>query len=123
MPVFVGYHHLLHNLLYVLVGGFHIAIHLWSIQRRVVVLDLELRAKFSDHSVVEVGVIVCDDSLGNAIPTDKIIVYEPGDHILGNRGERGCFNPVCEVINGDEDEAMSIGSNRFGLSNDINSPH
>ena len=64
MPVFVGHNHLLYNILYVLIGGFHCAIRLWSIQRRVMVLDLELHAEFSDHSVVEVGTIICEILLG-----------------------------------------------------------
>ena len=38
------------------------------------VLDFELRAEFSDHSFVEVGTIACDDSLGDAIPADKIFL-------------------------------------------------
>ena len=64
-------------------------------------LDIELRAEFGDHRVVEFGTIICDDSLGDTLPVDKIMFYEPGDHILGNRGERGCFNPFCEVVNSD----------------------
>ena len=87
MPVLVGYNHLLYNLINVFVGGFHRAIHLWSIRRRVVVLDLELLAEFSDHSVVEVGTIVCDDSLGDAIPIDEVMLNESSYHILGNEGK------------------------------------
>ena len=87
MPVFVSHNHLLYDLLNILVGSFHCVIHLWSIQRRVVVLDLELRVEFNKHSVVKVGTIVRDDSLGDAIPVDNIMFYEPSDHILGNRDE------------------------------------
>ena len=50
-------------------------------------LDLELYAKFNDHSVIEVGTIVSDDSLGDAILTNKIMLDEPGHHILGNEGK------------------------------------
>ena len=61
MPVFVGYYHLLHNLLNVFVRCFHCAIHLRSIRRRIVMLDFELSAKFRNHSIVEVSPIVNDD--------------------------------------------------------------
>ena len=71
VPVFIGHNHLLHNLLYVLIGGFHYTIHLWSIWRRVMVLDLKLRAKLIDQSVIEVGTIVSDDSLRDSMPTGK----------------------------------------------------
>ena len=64
------------------------------------VLDLKLHAEFRDHSVVEIGTIVCDNPLGDTIPTDKVMLNEPGDNILSNRGKRGCFNPFCEVVNG-----------------------
>ena len=49
---------------------------------------------FIFHSVVEVGTIICDDYLGDAIPTDKVMFYEPGDHILGNISERGMLKPI-----------------------------
>ena len=82
MPVFVGHNHLLYNLINILVGVFQCAIHLWSIQRRVVVLNLELHAEFSDHSIIEIGTIIHDDSLGDSISAEKIMFYEPGTTFL-----------------------------------------
>ena len=123
MPVFVSDNHLLYDLLNILIGRFHCAIHLWTIQRRVVVLDLELRAKLSDYGIVEVGTIVRDDSLRDAIATDKVMLYEPGDQILSNKGEQGCFNPFYKVVNGDENEAMSVRSSRLDFSDHINAQH
>ena len=76
------------------------------------VLDLKLHGELCDHSVVQISTIVCDDPFGDALPTDKVMFNEPDDHIFSNRGERGCFNPLCEVINGEEDEVMSVGSSR-----------
>ena len=79
MPVFIGYNHLLYNLLNVLIGGFHCAIHLWSTRRRVVMLDLEMHAEFCDHSVVEISTIVCDNPFRDTIPTYKVMLNESGD--------------------------------------------
>ena len=84
------------------------------------VFDLELHAEFRDHSFVEIGAIVCDNSFGDAIPIDKVMLNESGDNILSNRGKQGCFNPLSEIINGDEDETMSVRSSRLDLSNHIN---
>ena len=84
MLVFVGYHHLLHNLLYVLIGGFHRAIHLRSVWRRVVMLNLELSVEFNDHGVVKVGTIVSDDPLRDTIPKDEVMLDELGHDVLGN---------------------------------------
>ena len=71
MPVLVGYCHFLHDVFYVLICGFDITIHLWPVRRRIVVLDLELHAQCSDHSIFEIRTIVCDDSL-----QDTILTYE-----------------------------------------------
>ena len=84
MPVFIGHHHFLHNILYILVGGLHCAIHLWSVWRRVVVFNFEPHAKFSDHGIVEVGTIVSDDPLRDAILTDEVMLDEKGHDVLGN---------------------------------------
>ena len=84
MPVFVGHHHLLHNLLYILVGSFHYAIHLRSVWRRVVMLDLEMHAEFSDHGIVKVGAIVSDDPFRDTIPADEVMLDELGYYVLGN---------------------------------------
>ena len=87
MPIFIRHHHLLYNLLNVLIGAFHCTIHLRSIRRKIVVLDLELRAEFHDYSVVEISTIIYDSSLGDAIMADKAMLNEPGNNILSIRGE------------------------------------
>ena len=61
MSVFVGHHHLLHNLLYVFISRFHYAIHLRSVWRRILMLNFELSAEFCNHSIVEIGFVVSDD--------------------------------------------------------------
>ena len=86
------------------------------------VLHLELRVEFSDHSVIKIGTVVCDDPFGDAIPTNHVVLDEPGNHILGDRGERSCFNPLYEIVNGDEDEAVSVRGSRLDFSN-LSIPH
>ena len=51
------------------------------------VLNLEMHSEFRDHSVVEIGTIVCDNPLGDAIPTNKVMFNESGNNVLGNRGK------------------------------------
>src|ERR1051325_6677245 len=123
MPILVSHCHLLYDLLDILIGGFHCVIHLRPIWRRVVMLNLELRAEFDDHFVIEIGTIVCDDPFGDAVPTDKIMLDESSHNILGNRCERRCFYPLGKVVNCNKDEMVSIGSGRFDLSNHVNAPH
>ena len=123
MPIFVCQCHLLQNLLDILLGGFHYAIHLWLIRRGIIMLNLELYAEFRDHSIVEIGTIICDDSLWNTIPTYEVMFDKAGNHIFGDRGEGSCFDPFSKVVNGNQDEAMSVGSRGLDLSNHINAPH
>ena len=46
--------------------------------------DPELCAKFSDHGITKVGVIVSDDPLRDTIPADEVMLDEPGYGVLGN---------------------------------------
>src|ERR1051325_10149871 len=123
VPILVSHYHLLYDLLDIFVGGFHCAIHLRPIWRRIVMLDLELRAEFSDHFVVEIRAVICDNPFGNSIPTDKIMLNESSHNILGNRCKRGCFYPFGEIVNCHKDETMSIGSGGLDFSNHVNAPH
>src|ERR1043165_4533051 len=107
MPILVSYCHLLYNLLNVLVGGFHYAIHLRPIRRRVMMLDLELRAEFGDHLIVEIRTVICDNPFRGTIPTDKIMFDESSHNILGNRCERGCLYQLGEIVNCHKDETVS----------------
>ena len=84
MPIFICYHHLFHNLLDIFIGRFHYAIHLGSVQRRIMMLDSELSAEFRNHSIVEVSSIIGDDSFRDTIEADEVMFDESGYHILGN---------------------------------------
>ena len=45
-------------------------------------LDLELRAEHNDHCVIEIGTVLCDNPLGDAISIDKVMLDETGHNIL-----------------------------------------
>ena len=47
-------------------------------------LDLELHAEFSNHSIVEVGSVVSNNPFRDAILTDEVMLYKPGYNIIGN---------------------------------------
>ena len=84
MSVFMGYHHLLHNLLYGFVCDFYCAIHLRSVWRRILMLDLELHTKFSDHNIVEIGSVISDDPFRDIVPEDEVMLDKLGYHILSD---------------------------------------
>ena len=85
-------------------------------------LNLEVQAEFCDHSIVNIGTIICDDPFRDAIPTNQVVLDEPGNQILSDRGERSRFNPFCKIVNNDEDEAVSIRGSKLDFSNHIK-PH
>ena len=43
-------------------------------------VNIELLAQGSDHSVVYIRTIISEDSLWDTISTDEILLDEPGDH-------------------------------------------
>ena len=84
---------------------------------------LKLFAELSDHLVIKVGTVVCNDSFRDAIPTDQVMPNQPCHDILGYSGVRSCLNPLHKVIERYQDEAMPIGRRRFNLTDHIYAPH
>src|SRR3954462_7445134 len=123
MPISVGHYHLLHNLLNVLVGCFDSAIHLWTVRRRIMMLDLEGLTKLLHHLVIEIRSIISNNLLRNPIATDYVVFDKASNHLFGDIRIRCGFNPLGEVIDGNQNEAMSIRNSRDNLSNHINAPH
>src|SRR3954463_8621655 len=106
MPISVSHYHLLHNLLNVLVGRFNSAIHLWTIRRRIVMLDLEGLTKLFHQLVIKIRSIISNDLFRNPIMTDYVVLDKASNHLLGDVRIRCGFNPLGEVIDGNQDEAM-----------------
>ena len=50
-------------------------------------LDLEFYAGLGDHSIIEIGTIIHNDSLWNTIPTYNVMSDESGHNVLGNRSK------------------------------------
>ena len=123
MSVFVCDCHFLYDLFNVLIHGFDNTIHLRPIRGRIVILDLELFAQGGDHSIVQIHTIVYDDPLRDTIMADEILFNELGYNIFGHGSERGCLNPLREVIDRHQDEAMPIGCCRSDFTDHIDAPH
>ena len=83
-------------------------------------LYLEFLTEFGDHRVVEISTIVNDDSLWHTVTTDQVMLDKLRHNILGNSNKRSSLNPLREVINSHQDEAMPIGSGRSNLSDHVN---
>ena len=76
-------------------------------------LNLELLAQGSDHSVVQVCTIIGDNPVRDTIPANQVLLDEAGNHILCNGCKGSCFNPLGKVVNGDKNEMMSIRGSRI----------
>ena len=88
MPIFIGYQHLLYNLLNILIGRSDSAIHLRSARGRIMMLDFERLTKLIYYIVVQIGPIVSDDLFVHSVTTDNIVLNEPSYHLLGDIGIR-----------------------------------
>jgi hypothetical protein len=58
MPILVGDHHFLDNLLEIFVGCFDCPIHLWSIRGRIEVFNLPFGAQFVNQLPIEILSII-----------------------------------------------------------------
>ena len=86
-------------------------------------LNLELLAQGSDHSIVKVCTVISDDPFWDTVLANEILFDEAGNNILSNGCEGSCFDPLGEVVNGHQNEMVSIGCCRLDLSNHVDSPH
>ena len=84
-------------------------------------LDFELLAQGGDHSVVEICTVVSDDHFWDTVPENEILLDEAGNNILSNKSEGSCFDPLCKIVNGHQDEAVSIGGCWLDFPNHIDS--
>ena len=50
-------------------------------------LDFELHAKLGDHIIIEIGTIICNDSLWDTVSIDDVMSDKLGHNVLGNRSE------------------------------------
>ena len=57
VPIFVSDNHFMDDLFDFLISSFNSPIHLRSVRRRVVMLNLELFTELSDYQVVEIGTV------------------------------------------------------------------
>ena len=85
-------------------------------------LYLELFTELDYHRVVEISTISSNNSLWHTIPTDQIMSDKPRYNVLGYCSKGSCFNPLCEIINSYQNEAIPV--RRIGLISPIMSmPH
>ena len=47
-------------------------------------LDIELSAKFCNHSIVEIGSIISDDPFGDIVMVDEVMLDKSGYNVLCN---------------------------------------
>ena len=74
MPIFIGYHHLLYDLLNILIGRFDNTVHLWSVWGRFMMLDFEGLIKLLHHFVVQVRPIIGNDLFRHPVATDNAML-------------------------------------------------
>jgi len=123
MPIFVGDHHFLDNLLEILVSCFDCPIHLWSIRGRVEVLNLPFGAQFVNQLPIKVLGVIGYQSCRQTVTTYQILFNKSLDYFLCYMGIRVGFYPLGEVVDGHQNESMPIA--RFGVDwpYNIQTPH
>ena len=121
MPILIGVCHLYQDLLFVLVGNFHRAIHLRTIRNLILVFDLELLVKLLDHFPIQFFSVICNELSLYAIAANNFLFQESGHHNLGDAFVGSGFHPLGKVIDGHQDILMPIRGFLNHGSNDIHS--
>ena len=86
-------------------------------------LDLELFIEFGDHHIVDICTIVSDDSLWHTVSTNQVMPDKPRHNVLGYSSKGSILNLFCEVIDGYQNEAMSVRRSRYDLADHVDAPH
>ena len=85
MPIFMGDGHFLNDPFDVLIGCLNCTIHLRTIRSRVSMLNLKLLAQFYHHPVIQIGVVISNDTLRRSVPWNDV-PFDESYH-----------NPLCHV--------------------------
>jgi len=84
--------------------------------------DLEVITQFFHHLVVQIGPIICNNSAGDTVAVNDLVLDKLDHHLLGHIGIRCSFDPLGEVVNSHENEAVLVGSLGFNYANHVNAP-
>ena len=122
MPVLVSLCHLFQDFDKVLVGRLYRAIHLRSIRRGSVTLDVEALQVVFDPLGYEVRAIIRDERvwepiLGYNVVSDKLFCSHDSDYFVG-----GCFHPLGKVVDRYQNVAMTVGGCWMYGADDIDPP-
>jgi hypothetical protein len=82
MLILIGDYHLLNNLFDILISSFYRTIHLWSIRRRVRMLDFPFSAELYYHPAIKILGIISYKLLWLTIPTNQISLNKFLHHVL-----------------------------------------
>jgi len=85
--------------------------------------DLEVIAQFFHHLVVQIRPIICNNTTGDTVAANDLVLDKLDHHLLGHISIRCSFDPFGEIVNSHENEAVPVGSLGFDYANHVNAPH
>ena len=121
MPLSRTLHHLTKYLFYIFVSSFYSSVCLWAIRSRISMLNLKLVAYLLHSVAVEICGVISYNHLWNTKPTDDVEMDEIHHDLFRHWLESYCFHPLCKIINGHQDEPVTIRCFWFYRSNHIHS--
>ena len=86
-------------------------------------LYLELFTELGDHCVIDICTIVSNNSLWDTISTDQTVLDELCHDVLGYCHKGTFLNPLCELINCYQNEAIPVRRRRSDLTDHVDAPH
>ena len=122
MPTSVIFNHFPEDLLDILIGGFYSSIHLGALSSWLLMNNLKLLTYLSHQMTAEICTVINNDGFCHSKSAYQIVADKIGYHFLGYRLVRGCLHPLGEIINGNQNESVSIRSGWIYWTDDIHSP-
>ena len=122
MPTSMLVNHFSQNIFDILIGRLCSSVHLGMISGWVSVSNLKLLTCISDQVTIEIWTIVGNNGFWYSKPAYQIVANKINYSFLGYRLLWSRFHPLGEVINGNQNESVSIRSGWLYQPKDIHAP-
>lgn len=105
-----------------LIGRLSLTIPLWVVWCGEMVLDMEVFTKLMDILIFERTIVFYDDGLWYTILENDVVEDEFRNFLASYVSDGDGFDPLSELLSGDDNEFKAIGRGRIDFFHEVKSP-